>query len=64
MIEFIRAVVRPLVTVGIVAAQIVFIGWGVVEADFTAATEMAPFTMMVLTFWFVDRANARKIKGE
>ena len=63
MIEFMRAAVRPVVTVGIVAAQIVFIGWGVVVSDFAAAKEMSTFTGIVLTYWFLDRAMKRAGQG-
>lgn len=59
-IEGFQSLVRPIVTVGLVGAQVGIAAlWSVestegVEQAFAA---LAPFTMMVVTFWFKDRAN-------
>ena len=57
-LDFVRGVVRPLVTFGLVATQAALtVIWvtGPVDAEKPFAA-LAPFTMMALTFWFRDRA--------
>jgi hypothetical protein len=58
MTEFIRAIVRPATTFGLVAVQAgLAIMWanGVDASDAFAA--LAPFTMMTVTFWFKSRTD-------
>lgn len=52
-----RGVVRPLVTFGLVAAQVALAFFWTQGADAAepAFAALSPFTMMVVTFWFKDR---------
>ena len=61
-VETVRALVRPVVMFGLMAAQVAFIGTGVASGNFAAAETLSPFTMMALTFYYAERAlqKARK----
>ena len=57
--EFIRAMVRPIVTVALVLSQIgLALAWakGADGAE-QAFAGLGAFTMMVITFWFKDRED-------
>ncbi len=62
-VEAVRALVRPVVTYGVVAAQVAFIGTGVVSGNFEAAEKLGPFTMMALSFYFIERALQKARNG-
>lgn len=57
-IDFLRAIVRPAVTFGLVAAQVAlaFAWLENKDAAEPAFAALAPFTMMALTFWFRERS--------
>lgn len=59
-LDLIRGAVRPVVTVVLVLAQIAFVGAGIYTGDFEAAKVLAPFTMMPLTYWYVERTISRR----
>ncbi len=49
--EFIRAVVRPAVTLTLVAGTVA----AALSGDFDAVEALAPMTGVVVTFWFLSR---------
>lgn len=61
--EFIRGIVRPVATIGIIGAQIAFFGAGIASGDLTVGKELLPLTGIVMTFWFVDRSVSKAHNG-
>jgi hypothetical protein len=64
-VEFIRALVRPLTTWGLVLVQAALaVLWATGTAAADAFAALAPFTMMAMTFWFRSRDDRRPEGGE
>jgi len=57
-IDYLRSLVRPTVTWGLVIVQsVIAVGWatGALTQAESAFAALSPFTMMTLVFWFKDR---------
>ena len=61
--DFVRGIVRPVATLGIIGAQIAFFGAGIHSGDLTVGKELLPLTGIVMTFWFVDRGISKAHNG-